>query len=94
MCVFKAKSCIGRLVHIRPRTGPRSYILLTDFSIMSNWNIVCNTNIHYVLKYGYDILINNIYSQKSVSLITLCIDAAYVRPVCYRKLIIFVCGSI
>ena len=62
--------------------------------MMSNWNIVCNTNIHYILKYGYDILMNNIYTQKLDSLKTLCIDAAYERPVCYRKLvIIFVCGS-
>ena len=61
------------------------------FSMMYNWNIVCNTNIHYVVKYGYDILMNNIYTQKSVSIILLCIDAAYG---CYRKLFIFVCGSI
>ena len=55
---------------------PAVYFYLTDFSMMSNLNIVCNTNIHYVLKYGYDILMNNIYKQKSVSLKTLCIDAA------------------
>ena len=56
---------------------PAVYFYLIDFSMMFNWNIVCNTNIHYVLKYGYDILMNNIYTQKSVSLKPLCIDAAY-----------------
>ena len=43
---------------------------------MSNWKIVCNTNINYVLKYGYDILMNNIYTNKSVSLKTIGIYAA------------------
>ena len=28
---------------------------------MSNWNIVCNSNIYHIQKYGYDILFNNIY---------------------------------
>ena len=49
---------------------PAVYFYLTDFSMMSNWNIVCNTNIHYILKYVYDILMNNIYIKKSISLKT------------------------
>ena len=47
-----------------------------------NWNIICNTNIHHVHKYCYDILLNNIYTKKSISLKTTCLDAAYGRPVC------------
>ena len=61
-------------------TGRNVYV--TDFPIMSNWNVVCNTNIHYVLKYRYDILFNNIYTQQLGLLKTVCLDAAYGRPVC------------
>ena len=43
---------------------PAVHVYLTDFSMMSNWYIVCNTNIYYVLKHGYDILMNNIYTKK------------------------------
>ena len=64
------------------------YFFVTDFPIMSNWNIVCNTNTHHILQYCYDIVINNIYTQKSVSLKPICLDAAYGRPVCNRKLVI------
>ena len=56
---------------------PAVYFYVTDFPIMSNWNIVCNTNTHHILQYCYDIVINNI-----------CLDAAYGRPVCNRKLVI------
>ena len=48
--------------------------------MMYNWNIVCNTNIHYVQKYGYDILMNNIYTKKSVSLETLRIRETGMLP--------------
>ena len=44
---------------------PAVYLYLNDFSIMSNWNIVCSTNIHYLLKYGYVILKNNIYTKNT-----------------------------
>ena len=40
---------------------------------MSNCHIVCNTNIHLILQYCYDILINNIYTQTSVSLKPICL---------------------
>ena len=30
---------------------------------MSHWNVVCNTNTHHVLKYCYDISLNNIYTK-------------------------------
>ena len=53
------------------------YFYVTDFPITSNWNIVCNTNTHHVLQYCYDIVINNIYTQKSVSLKPICLDATY-----------------
>ena len=56
---------------------PAVYFSVTDFAIMSNWNIVCNTNTHHILQYCYDIVIKNIYTQKSVSLKPLCLDAAY-----------------
>ena len=42
---------------------PAVCFYLTDFSIIYNWNIVCNTNIHYVPKYGYAILMSNIYTK-------------------------------
>ena len=45
---------------------PAVYVYVTDFPIMSNWNIVCNTNIHHILQYCYDIVINNIYTQISL----------------------------
>ena len=63
------------------------YFYVTDFPIMSNWNIVCNTNAHHILQYCYDIVVNNIYT-KSVSLKQICLDSAYGRPVCNRKLVI------
>ena len=40
---------------------PAVYFYVTDFLIMYNWNIVCNTNTHHILQYFYDIVINNIY---------------------------------
>ena len=58
---------------------PAVYVYVTDFPIMSNWNIVCNTNTHHILQYCYDIVI------KSVSLKPTCLDAAYV---CNWKLVI------
>ena len=66
------------------------YFYVADFPILSNWNIVCNTNTHHILQYCYDIVINNIYryTQKSVSLKPICLDVAYRRPVCNRKLVI------
>ena len=67
---------------------PAIYFYVTDFPIMSNWNIVCNTNTHHILQYCYDIVINNIYTKQSVSLKPICLDAAYGRPVCNRKLVI------
>ena len=42
---------------------PALYFYVTDFLIMSNWNIVCNTNTHHILQYCYDIVINNIYTN-------------------------------
>ena len=59
---------------------PAVYFYVTDFPIMSNWNIVCNTNTHHILQYCYDIVIKKIYrlyTQKSVSLKPLCLDVAY-----------------
>ena len=73
---------------------PAVYFYVTDFPIMSNWNIVCNTYTHHILQYCYDIVINNIDTQKSVSLKPKCIDAMYGRPVCNRKLVILICSSI
>ena len=67
---------------------PAVYFYVTDIPIISNWNIVCNTNTHHILKYCYDIVINNVYIQKSVSLKHICLDAAYVTPVYNRKLVI------
>ena len=67
---------------------PAVYFYVTDFPIMYILNIVCNTNTHHILQYCYDIVINNIYTQKSVSLKPICLDAAYGRPVCNRKLVI------
>ena len=67
---------------------PAVYLYVTDFPIMSKWNIVWNTNTHHILQYCYDIVINNIYTQKSVSLKPICLDAAYGRLVCNRKLVI------
>ena len=67
---------------------PAVYFYVTDFPIMSNWNIVCNINTH-ILLYYYDIEINNRYTQKSVSLRPICLDATYYgRPACNRKLVI------
>ncbi len=43
---------------------PAVYVYVTDFPFMSNWNIVCNTNTHHILQYCYDIIINNIYTNK------------------------------
>ena len=88
--IYKAKCCIGRRVHIRPTAYRRLavYFYVTDFPIMSNWNIVYNTNTHHILQYFYDIVINNIYTQQFVSLKLICLDAAYGRPVCNRKLVI------
>ena len=59
---------IGRPVHIQPPIArrPAVYFYVTDFPIMSNWNIVCNTNTHPVLQYCYDIIINNINTQKPI----------------------------
>ena len=37
---------------------PAVYFYLTDLSMM------CKTHLHYVLKYGYDILINNINTKQ------------------------------
>ena len=56
---------------------PAVYAYVTNFQIMSNWNIVCKTNLHHVLKYCYDIVLNNIYTKKCVFLKTVCLDAAY-----------------
>ena len=67
---------------------PAVKFYVTDFPIMSNWNIICNKNTHHILQYCYDIVINNIYTQKSVSLKPICLDAAYERPVCNWKLVI------
>ena len=67
---------------------PAGYFYVTDFPIMSNWNIVCNTNTHHILHVCYDIVINNIYTQQSVFLKPICLDAAYERPVGNRKLVI------
>ena len=67
---------------------PAVYIYVNDFPIMSNWNIVCNTNTHHTLNDCYDIVINNLYIQKSVSLKSTCLDAAYGRPVSNLKLVI------
>ena len=67
---------------------PAVYFYVADFPIMFNWNIVCNTNTHHILQCCYDILINNIYTQTSVSLKPICLDAAYERPVCNWKLVI------
>ena len=67
---------------------PAVYFYVTDFPIMSNWNIVGNTNTHHILQYYYDIVINNIYTQTSVSLKPIWLDAAYWRPVCHRNLVI------
>ena len=67
---------------------PAVYFYVTGFQIMSNWNVVCNTNTHHILLYCYDIVINNIYTHKSVSLNPICLDAAYGRPLCNRKLVI------
>ena len=50
---------------------------------MYNWNTVCNTNIPHVQKYCYDILLNNIYTKKPVSLNTVCLDTVYGRPAVY-----------
>ena len=55
---------------------PVVYFHVTDFAIMSNWNIVYNTNTHHILQYCNDIVIKNIYIQKAVSLKPLCLDAA------------------
>ena len=43
---------------------PAIYFYVTDFPIMSNWNIVCNTKTHHILQYCYDIVIHNIYTKK------------------------------
>ena len=67
---------------------PVVYFYVTDFPIMSNWNNVENINIHHILQYCYDIVINNIYTHKPFSLKPICLDAAYGRPVCNRKLVI------
>ena len=67
---------------------PAVYFYVTDFPIMYNWNIVGNTKTHHILQYCYDIVINNIYTQKSVSLKRICLDAGYGRPVCNQKLVI------
>ena len=64
------------------------YFYVTDFPIMSNWNIVCNTNTHHILQYCYDIVINNIYTHNFVSLKHICLHATYGRPECNRKLVI------
>ena len=56
---------------------------VTNFPIKYSWNTVCNTNIRHVLKYCYDISLNNIYTKTSVSLKTVCSDAAYGRPAVY-----------
>ena len=53
---------------------PVVYFYVTDFPIMSNWNIVCKINTHHILQCCYDIVINNIYTQKSVSLKLICLD--------------------
>ena len=63
---------------------PVVYFYVTDFPIMSNWDIVCNTNTHDILQYCYDIELNDIYTQKSVSLEVICLES----PVCNRKLVI------
>ena len=65
-------------MHIRPPTGDRPYIFMSlIFQLCLN-----------ILQYYYDIVINNIYTHKSVSLKPICLDAAYGRPVCNRKLVI------
>ena len=73
---------------------PAVYFYVTDFPMMSNWSIVYSTNTHHILQYCYDIVINSIYTQQSVSLKPMCLDAAYGRPVCNRKLVILICSSI
>ena len=85
-------------MHLRQPTGDRPYIFfyVTDFTIMSNWNIVCNTNTHHIMQYCYDIVINNInYTQKSVSLKPICLNAAYGgdRCVIRSKLLVILIGS-
>ena len=69
---------------------PAVYFYVTDFPIMSNGNIVCNTNTCHILQYCYDIVINNTYTKKSVSLKPICLDAAYGRLVCNRMLVILI----
>ena len=57
--IYKAKCCIGRPVHAYTTSyrRPAVYFYVIDFTIMSNWNIVCNTNIHHILQYCYDFVI-------------------------------------
>ena len=68
--------------------GPAVYFYVTNFPMMSIWNIVCNTNTHHLLQYYYDIVINIIYTKKSVALKPIYLDGAYRRQVCNRKLVI------
>ena len=35
---------------------PTVYFYVTDFPIMSNWSVVCNTNTHHILQYCYYIV--------------------------------------
>ena len=48
---------------------PAVYFYVTDFPILSNWNIVCNTNTHHILQHCYDIVINNIYIYTKIGLL-------------------------
>ena len=71
------------------------YFYVTDILITSNWNIICNTNTHHILQYCYDIVINNIYAKKSVSLKPICLHVTYGRLVCNQKLlVILICSGI
>ena len=76
--------------HTTAYRRPAVYFYVTDFPIMSNWNIVCNTNTYtpHTTIYCYDIVIITYYTQKSVSLKPICLDAAYGRPVCNLKIVI------
>ena len=67
---------------------PAVYLYVINLPIISNWNIVCNTNTHHILQYCYDIVINSIYTKKSVSLKPTCLDAAHGRSVYNGKLVI------
>ena len=90
MFSHNSKCCIVRPVHAYTTTykRPAVYFYVTDFPIISNWDIVCNTNSHHILQHCYDIVINNIYTKNRSRPKPMCLDAAYGRPVCNRTLVI------